>query len=113
MPRMITAVNKQIRALPQEIQDVDARCELARALAREYDAGHLAVTLQLNRVLGDLAKAGRPPAARKPAKDEAEQPQEPERTWLDQLEARRSRRLATAADRERPARGDDRRAGGS
>lgn len=113
MARLITAVNKQIRALPQEVQDTDARCELARQLAREVDAGHLAEALKLNRVLGDLAKTARSSPARKPpSKASPEAPPEPERTWVDQLDDRRLRRLAAAADSERPARGDQRRAGG-
>jgi hypothetical protein len=111
MARMITAVNRQIRALPQQLQAEDARCELARQLARQFDAGHMAVTSQLNRVLGDLARAGRPPPATKGSPvDEA--PAVPERTWLDELAGRRRERLAAAADLERGAGGDDRRSGG-
>lgn len=109
---MLTAVTRQLKTFPPEMVATDARCELAKELARNFDAGHLAVTLQLNRVLSDLAKAAA--AASRPARTAKEQPDAgPERTWVDELEERKRERLAAASDSERPALRHDRRAGGS
>lgn len=100
-------MNRELAGMPVSVQD-GALAEVARELARQFDAGHVPAASQLTRVLGELRKlvvaAAAGPADQGGAVEEADA--------VDDLASRRADRLADAAGGERAGVGDERRRGG-
>lgn len=104
---MIRAVNRELGEYPAEVEGC-ATAELARQLAREFDAGDRPAAGPLMRALKELRlMAGAAKAPQKPDEVEEAGPDE-----LDNLRARRADRLARAAGVVVGSVGDDRRPGG-
>jgi hypothetical protein len=100
---VLVAVNKELRGALAGVADT-ALAEVARQLAREFDAGDRPAATQLTRVLVELRKLATTPAgAGAPVPEEADR--------VDDLHARRSARLAGAADLDGTAVGDHERRG--
>lgn len=101
---VLVAVNKELRGALAGVADT-ALAEVARQLAREFDAGDRPASTQLTRVLVELRKQVATPAAGTATPEQ-------EVDALDDLAARRRARLADAAGVERAPAGDERRGGG-
>lgn len=106
---MLRAVNRELRTFPDDVQAC-ATAELARQLAREFDAGDRPAANPLMAALRELRKLAVPP---KPAKSAAaEETPEEGPDELDEIGAKRAVRLADASGVVRTLGADDRRAGG-
>lgn len=108
--RMLVATNKQIRALPEHLHD-SAEAELARELARDFDAGYRTTSPRLLKALEQLRKLAEPPKAPAGRVTEPE-PLEESPDELDDLARARAARLAAAAGVVRSIGDDERRRGG-
>jgi hypothetical protein len=106
---MLTAVNRQIRRLPEHLHD-SAEAVLARELARDFDLGYRTTSPRLLKVLEQLRKLAAPPKAVSQAADSPSEETEPDE--LDELARARADRLADAAGVVRAIGADKRRAGG-
>lgn len=99
---VLVAVNKELRGALTGVADT-ALAEVARQLAREFDAGDRPAATQLTRVLVELRKLATTAGAGVPVPEEADR--------VDDLHARRRARLAGAADLDGAAVGDHERRG--
>jgi uncharacterized membrane protein len=105
--KMLIAVNREIRTMPKHVRD-SATAELARQLAREFDAGDRPAATPLMRALDQLRKLAAPPkSAPEPTEEPEDAPDE-----LDELARARTDRLARAAGVVRSLGADHRRSGG-
>lgn len=113
---MLRAVNRDLRALAVEVQ-TSALAELARTLAREFDAGDRKVVGELRRTLAELTRPARravpsaaPPAEEVAERDDLDEIKAERAVRRDELARRRSRRAGAAVHdgaEPRPAAGGD------
>ena len=106
---MLIAVNPELRTMPDAVQ-ATASAELARQLAREFDAGDRVAAGALMRVLDQLRKLAAPPKVSAKAAAVLDEPEEDTPDELDEVARMRADRLAGAAGVVRPIRSDQRRA---
>lgn len=107
---MLVAVNREVRTMPKAVQ-ASATAELARQLAREFDAGDRPSAGPLMRALDQLRKLAAPPKTTgKTAEPEPEVEETPDE--LDELARARATRIADASGVVRALGSDQRRVGG-
>ena len=106
---MLRAVNKELRTFPEDVQAC-ATAELARQLAREFDAGDRPAANPLMGALRELRKLAAPPKTKGAAADVPAEEDAPDE--LDEIGAKRAARLADASGVVRTLGADDRRPGG-
>lgn len=107
---MLIAVNRELRTMPDAVQ-ATASAELARQLAREFDAGDRVAAGPLMRVLDQLRKLAAPPKVSAKAASVQDEP-EVVADELDDLARARAARLADASGVVRTLGADERRTGG-
>ena len=108
---MLRAVNRELKTFPPEVQEC-ATAELARQLAREFDAGDRPAANPLMTALRELRKLAAPATTKASAPAQPTE-QEDGPDVVDELARMRADRLAGAAGVVRPIRGDQRRSGGA